>query len=357
MSTNIPDKGNPSGTVEVHGLLNFNQFYYQNADSDADTIKIELQADSVRFRPNDDTPWKENLKVFDDAYVGDTKVVRKRNHTITARLQGIDAPELHYEAQRRGLKLSQQQKSRHWMNYRFRQNWGAKAVYELEKFLKSYVKSGVIQDASIFSKVDSPNDVFDIYGRFVGDIVISKDDSGTDSANINHWLVEQGWAFPAFYNSMTKQEIEILDSVGKEAKNNSKGIWAGLSDTLIPFDPDLRTPRGKNTPRIDHATDRGGLNMPKIFRRQVDYEVKKKAKVTNARSLTAYIETKKKDTCYISNEFLENGTKAKVRHLSEFIDADGNIKFEPNELIFKEDASAVLKDSRGKKITRWDRFV
>jgi endonuclease YncB( thermonuclease family) len=354
MSSNIPDKWNSEGMVEVHGPLNFDQFYYQNADSDADTVKIEVKAGSVRFRPNEGAPWQENLRVFDDAYVNDTKVVRKKNRTITVRLQGIDAPELHYEAQRRGLKLSQQQR-RLWMNHRFRQNWGAKAVYELEKFLKSYVKSGVIQHAYVFSRVDSPNDVFDIYGRFVGDIVISRDDSWTDSTNINQWLIGQGWAFPAFYNSMTLQEIETLDNLGKEVKTKSKGIWAGLSDTLVPFDPKLRTPRGKNTPRIDHITDRGGLNMPKIFRRQVDYEVRKKAKVTSPRSLSTYIKTKKKDTCYVSDEFFDKGTKAKVRHLSEFIGTDGNIKFEPNELIFKEDASAVLKDSRGKKITKWDR--
>jgi endonuclease YncB( thermonuclease family) len=355
MSANIPDKWNPEGMVEIHGPLNFDQFYYQNADSDADTVKIEVKADSVRYRPNEDALWKENLRVFDDAYVKDTKVVRKRNRTITVRLQGIDAPELHYEAQRRGLKKLSQKQRRLWMNYRFRQNWGAKAVYELEQFLKSYVKSGVIQHAYVFSRVDSPNDVFDIYGRFVGDIVISRDDSGTDSTNINEWLVGHGWAFPAFYDSMTQQEIETLDKAGKEAKNKSKGIWASLSNTLVTFDPKLRTPRGKNTSRIDHVTDRGGLNIPKIFRRQVDYEVRKKAKVASAQSLSAYIKTKKKDTCYVSEEFFDNGTKAKVRHISEFINTDGNIKFEPNELIFREDASAVLKDSSGKKITKWDR--
>ncbi|HEX5978824.1 MAG TPA: hypothetical protein VFY68_16190, partial [Nitrososphaeraceae archaeon] len=65
--------------------------------------------------------------------------------------------------------------------------------------------------------------------------------------------------------------------LGKEAKNNSRGIWVDLYNTLIPFDPNLSTPRGKDTRRINHVIDNGGLNVPKIFRRQVDYEVRKKS--------------------------------------------------------------------------------
>ncbi|HEX5978823.1 MAG TPA: hypothetical protein VFY68_16185 [Nitrososphaeraceae archaeon] len=47
--------------------------------------------------------------------------------------------------------------------------------------------------------------------------------------------------------------------------------------------------------------------------------------------------------------------KLKLRHLGEFIDTDGKIKFQPNEVILKDDISAVLKDSNGSKITKWDR--
>jgi|SRR5215204_195430 len=344
----------PRGTLEVLGPINFGQFYYQKGESDADSVKIKVKINSIRFRSNEDTPWKENLTLFDDAYIGKKKVVTKRNRTITVRLQGIDAPELHYTAQRpRSPELTPQQKKK-WMNYIFRQKWGARAVYELERFLKPYVKSGVIENAYVFSKVDHPNDVFDKYGRFVGDIVISKDNR--DKKNVNQWLVERGWAFPSFYNSMTGQEIKTLNTKGRKARTNLKGIWVNHSTKLVSFDPSLRLTRGKNVPRINQVTDKGSINMPKIFRRQVDYQVRKKANVTNKQSLSAYIKTQKRDKCYLTKEFLVSlakGTKATVRHLSEFIDQNGNIRFQPNELIFQEDTSAVLRDSNGKKVTKW----
>jgi hypothetical protein len=52
--------------------------------------------------------------------------------------------------------------------------------------------------------VDHPNDVFDTYGRFIGDIQVRRGGSGQ---NINVWLAEQGWAFPALYSTMSAREI------------------------------------------------------------------------------------------------------------------------------------------------------
>lgn len=351
MSDTISNTIEPKGMVEVYGPISFEQFYYQDGDSDADTVKIKVKVDSIRFRPNQNEPWKENLHLFDDAFIGTTRVVTKKKRTMNVRLQGIDAPELHYQAQKRRLKLTPEQ-GKKWMKQRFRQYWGARAVYELEQFLKLYIKSGAIENAYVFSRVDHPNDVFDVYGRFVGDIIVSKD--GIDKKNINQWLVEEGWAFPTFYDSMTRGEISTLNKKGKKAQNTPKGIWKDLFNMLVPFDPKLHTLRGKNIPRINYKKDKGRLNIPKIFRRQVDYEVRKKAKVTNKPSLAEYIQTQKKDKCYLTKDFLAQGSNAKLRHLSEFVNANGKMKFEPNELTFKEDLSLVLKDSKGKKIEKWE---
>jgi endonuclease YncB( thermonuclease family) len=351
------DKKSPNGLLEFHGPIHFDQFYYQNGDSDADTVKVEVKVNSVRFRSSKNSPWKENLHVFDDAYIGQTKVMTKKKHTITVRLQGIDAPELHYQAQRRGLKLTDMQKKK-WMNNRFRQYWSAKAIHKLEQFVKKYVKAGIIKNAYVFSRVDNPNDVFDVYGRFVGDIVISKDNDGNTSnnsneKNINQWLVEEGWAVPTFYNSMTDEEIRILDLKGNQAMKNSKGIWKDLSSNLVSFNPKLNTPRKGS--RIDHKKDKGKLNVPKIFRRQVDYEVRKKANVSsNTQSFISYLRNQKRDKCYVTTDFLGSPIDIKVRHISEFLDQNNNIKFQPGQLVFKEDASATLKNSRGKKITKWE---
>jgi hypothetical protein len=94
---------------------------------------------------------------------------------------------------------------------------------------------------------------------------------------VNLWLVEEGWAFPTYYNSMTIEEIHKIDAKAKTAADNSKGIWNGYSSEMVHFDFGLKTAKGAGANRIDHDTDDAGdLNLPKLFRRQVDYEVRKK---------------------------------------------------------------------------------
>ena len=61
------------------------------------------------------------------------------------------------------------------------------------------------------------------------------------------------------------------------------------------------------------------------------------------------------DKCYIAADVLE-GTRnnAKLRRLDEFIDDQGNINFQPDGLIFREDTSQQLKDSTSKPIQDWN---
>ena len=44
-------------------------------------------------------------------------------------------------------------------------------------------------EVQITTWVSKPNDVFDMFGRFIGDVHVA----GT---NLNHWMLAQGWAFP-----------------------------------------------------------------------------------------------------------------------------------------------------------------
>jgi hypothetical protein len=166
---------------------------------------------------------------------------------------------------------------------------------------------------------------------------------------INHWLVEEGWAFPTFYNSMTIQEISILDTKTKSARDNSKGSWNGYSNNLVPFESDLQTPRAKNAERIDPITDNGNVNLPKLFRRQVDYDQSDKH---DGQSFVGYLE-QRNDTFYLAKEFLEMGTNTDLHKFAEIIDENGNIMFQPNELVFVENTLEVLKDSNGNKIEKW----
>jgi hypothetical protein len=119
--------------------------------------------------------------------------------------------------------------------------------------------------------VDKPNDLFDKYARLVGDIIVKKGEK-----NVNQWLVEKGWALPTFYETMTAEEISLLDDKAKSADGSSRGIWKDYSKHLvIPFDFDLFT--SKKPPFVDPVSDKGKFMMPKIYRRQVNYEVNKRA--------------------------------------------------------------------------------
>ena len=197
-----------------------------------------------------------------------------------------------------------------------------------------------------YSRVDKPNDLFDKYARLVADIMIKK-----GRKNVNQLLVENGWALPTFYETMTAEEISSLDNKAKFANKRSRGVWKDYSKNIVtPFDFDLFTL--KKPPYIEPMSDKGKFIMPKIYRRQVNYEVNKRAKIIPDKSLKDYIK-KGKDKCYEIKEFFIKGTKAKVHYLDEYIGNDGKIHdLMPSDLIFTE-APATLRDSNDEKILKW----
>ena len=150
---------------------------------------------------------------------------------------------------------------------------------------------------------------------------------------------------------MTKQEILEIDSRSKTAMDNSKGIWNGHSNRMVPFDFTLKTPKGKKARRIDVGLDnKGNLNLPKIFRRQVDYGIRKNAGEMIG-SFVNYL-LSRKDKCYRTSEFLK-GINTQTLYLDQFVREDGIIKFKPNEIVFVEDNTQALRDSNGNKIIDW----
>jgi len=351
MSRDIPNLREPKGLVQIDGTVDLDQFYYRGGLSDADTVKIEITVESVKFRPEKDAKWFEDLQVFHEGFVNGKPVVE--NDKIVVRLQGVDAPELHYSGRRDipESKMTPQQKKK-WKNAEFRQWWGARSTWELTTHLNRYEKirgSGVVE-AYGFSRVDSPSDVFDVYGRFVGDIVIR--DAERADRNINQWLVKEGWALPTFYDSMTGEEISILANKGKGAMRGSKGVWQNYSALLVPFDFNLALPK-KGEPLIDLFSDGGNLNPPKIFRRQVQFEVNRNAGITTEPTLKSYLKnSKKKDAYYQTSEFMKKGPKAKKWTLDDSLNDQGKINVHPWDLVFTEKPSQ-LEDWNGYKIDSW----
>jgi endonuclease YncB( thermonuclease family) len=347
----IPNKKNPRGLVEVKGTIMLNQFYYRGGLSDADTVKIELTVDSVRFKKNKNTNWQDATDSFFEGHVNGRPVIDSQNR-LTIRLQGIDAPELHYTA-KRGIPekdMTPLQKA-NWKNCDFRQLYSARATFELAKKLSQYEASqgaGFVE-AKAVSRVDKPGDVFDVYGRFVGNILVSKD----SSLDINEWLVQKGWALPGFYESMTAEEINSLLHASSMARAEKRGVWKHYSSTIIEFDLGLCLPDRGEEP-VDPFTDKGDILMPKLFRRQVQFEVNKRAGIFHDQDLKEYLANlKSKDYYYERCGYFEKGSKAKKHSLDQVISANGNkVNKMPFDLIFIEKAS-TLKDYEGRKITTW----
>ena len=129
-----------TGLLELSGTIDVGQFWPAGT-SDADTtkIKIAVQGEAFRFRPSPGEPFQVT-HAFDGAVV--LGKVRKspidKKGQVTVRLQGIDAPELHYQPPAAIKKSDQTQDQRKlyldW-NLNCRQRYGETATVALGKLL------------------------------------------------------------------------------------------------------------------------------------------------------------------------------------------------------------------------------
>jgi endonuclease YncB( thermonuclease family) len=252
------------------------------------------------------------------------------------RFQGIDAPELHYQPVAKGTAD-------------FRQVLGETCTVELAKSIR--LDPGVHTiPCSVVTAVDHPSDVFDTYGRLIGDILIQQNGK---TVNLNHWLVENGWAFPTFYDSMTNKEIAAYEALLNNAKQNASGVYGHLTGDVADIDwhllfrpggPVQKEPAGKST------------LMPKIFRRLASWSVDKKNASTNA-SFIAYVKAlpKNENQCLLTSDFKQGKRNLKI--IDNFIQPNqGNGHFDksPEDLVFVEAPSKLYDQAQGgTEITEW----
>jgi endonuclease YncB( thermonuclease family) len=289
--------------------------------------------------------------VFEGAKVkGRTATAPIKNGKLTIRLQGIDAPELHYQpsplstAEKKGLTDAKRQ-AYHEVTHPYRQFLGATTSKALHDFLGSGGEAAIA--CRVFTHVDTPNEVFDTYGRLVGDIEVTV---GNHKVDINHWLVEQGFAYPTFYSSMNDDEIKAFLALAKSARTKKLPVWKHLAKTIPALDFDLREPKTNETGVL--ATDKGPVILPKLYRRYTNWSARKKAKVTsqNFQKFLGEGSGGKPDTCYEIADFLANGVhSATPRNFAEFVVGGKTIKFQPDGLVFGE-APSSLVDADGKPI-------
>jgi len=327
-----------SGLLEVSGTIDLSQFWPEG-ESDADTVKVLLSGPAAfRFRDQPGASFKVT-QAFEGAIVrGRVREAPIDNkNRITVRLQGVDAPELHFRPVAptiNGEKPTAAQKAKFKVpNGNFRQHFGETSTTALHDFL-SEAGAGAIP-CVVRTAVDEPSDVFDTFGRFIGDIFIQ---TGGEEQDVNHWLAANGWAFPTFYSSMSSQEINDIIALTEKARKAKAGIWKRASSDLTSFD---RTLLFRSHGQPDPLHDPGLVILSKLFRRRSTFGVATAAKLISG-SLKNYLKSHP-DHCFHTDEFLVEGPTAATPHtLDEFVSTTNIFSPAPKDLVFKEDPAQVL---------------
>jgi endonuclease YncB( thermonuclease family) len=334
------------GLLTVVGSLDIGQFWPAtkgNGSSDGDTVHLKVDP-QTSFHFSSATVAKPKLThAFIDAHVfdhGPKRVITSKSE-IKIRLQGIDTPELHYPV------LIKRDPAKRKFKGQFRQPFGAGAANALHAYLKRLITgNGTILHATFVSHIASPNDAVDSHGRFVGDILV-----GTASGkSINAWLIENGWAYPLFYDSMTADEVQTLVKAWKVGQKVAGRPGKAFEQALQSFDP-------KRTAESAKLPDRGKVNFPKIFRRQATFWTQVPGTLTGAEFVRRMGKPMKgkPETAYPLGYFLSHlsklDSKQRVR-LASRIGSKGQTLFKPPDLVFREDP-ATLRAANGKKITSW----
>src|SRR4029077_14423031 len=130
----------PKGLLEVSGTIDLAQFW-PTGESDADTVKVLLSGpNAFRFTLHPGAPSKVT-HAFEGATVKGkvSKPAIDKEGRVTIRLQGIDAPELHYRPTAptlNGKKPTPAKRAKFpAANGNFRQKLGETAAIALGEFL------------------------------------------------------------------------------------------------------------------------------------------------------------------------------------------------------------------------------
>lgn len=339
------------GTLTVKGTLDIAQFW-PTGKSDADTSKILLTVDpaSMVYRKTPGAAGKNVFNLYNAAFMD--KALKKpvvKKGAITVRMQGIDAPELHYRPQTEKAlgSLAKAKNNGVQVVFDYRQAQAETATARLAAQLKKLSNKPAIP-CTFVTLVDDqagPADAVDKYGRFVGDIFVG-------TKNINHLILEQGLAVAAMYNSL--QNNEIRDYLTAAAAGKNKGVARRYSKAVLGFDPTsvFRDPK-KGAQAVNEGNAR--YILPKLYRRQTTwFAYHKLGKFP--KDFEAFLHTKDgSDRLYELNDFLDNGNAAIQKPFSQSVPGGAQVVPKPGDMIFVEAPGALFskQGSQVKKITSW----
>jgi endonuclease YncB( thermonuclease family) len=185
----------PEGLLVARGTISLD-LSWPAAESDGDTVKVTLASgDAFSYSAAGDRTSLQPTHAFDGAVVrgaGRKSPIDKKNR-VTIRFQGVDTTELHYAPAPLPKKASFTQTVREAyskLHKEYRRPFGETAPLVLRAALSDGGSS--VLPCRVETRVDHPNEVFDTYGRMIGDVIVELD---SGDMNLNRFLVQEGWAF------------------------------------------------------------------------------------------------------------------------------------------------------------------
>jgi endonuclease YncB( thermonuclease family) len=323
---------------------------------------VVVGVDGFEFSPDGSPQALRHTRVFEGAQINKENVI-KNGRKVTVRIQGIDAPELHCPPGVRRPKGFPKDKPLKGNGGKFRQLQGETSTAGLADDVFKTGQTKVVP-CDVTTRINSPNDAFDMFGRLIADVSFHV---GGKLVRISHLAARNGWALPAYYNSMNPDEILTLQDLFEEARKKRRGIWPEFKRAIgqlnrIPF-----REKGKFDTAAKRA-DRGPYVVPKIYRRQLRFGVLQQNNLApkTFRDLLAGRLPKgqrgSKDAwttraALLKNPTMKKPTKAPNDSLAGLLSAGnafpaGTGITQPGDIVFFEQPS-TLKRKNGTEITKW----
>ena len=325
--------------VVIAGKITTNNFWPRGT-SDADTLKLDITDGGIFYG----SPHSRNLirtHVFDNAYCKVDKVkqpVISDKGIVEIRLQGVDAPELHYP-------VIYENSDAPVIHYR--QYLGKTATVDMVTALGGQNKT---INCEIWSYINKPSDLFDAYGRAIG-YAFTVDQSGNNfDININELLVETGLAFPTFYTSMQYEELDYFHYLARLAIKHKRGVWGYYKNAVRTSKLKLQFKYSDR--EYDRDKDLGTLIFPKVFRRATRWvrgiEI---GEIKSTKSFRKFLKSEPPVTFSYLDDILSFGTRFNipVYNLYDLISSDNRVKVSPLQVVFYETPGLVY-DSEGNEI-------
>ncbi|TXL79495.1 thermonuclease family protein [Vineibacter terrae] len=360
------------GLLTIDGVIRLDQFW-PKGKSDGDTVKITIAkgvTDAFKFARSPTAKPKVTHK-FDDALSYDKEtlppasikyankvVTQPRGKTnagvrqVTIRMQGIDTPELHYKIYD-GRTVVLIPKANRKVNVEYYQPLSGSAALVLHRLVQA-VGTGAEVPCQFRTRVNTPSEAIDKYGRFVGDIFVTV--GGTD-VNLNNAMLEQGLAVPAFYESMLSPEIiEKISAARTGAQVPDRLVThyhAKVGKLNKGLKYDLFTARAKaNLPPI--GSDRGLIVHPKLYRRLCTWTILRDGKAQRPSkpipsTYEGYLrEDESLKVIFLTRDFLKHARAAPKINFFQFFKGN-TLKLRPEDIVFQE-ARSNLFTSNGTPI-------